>query len=643
MGVYSCAVSCQQDRSRGCFVRLVELGRHKRMVSASGLLKKTHGVGRLDHHVALLVFIYFVVALVFLGLGGYAWHRTEQNMTDIALERGRVLFGVIELTREWNSRHGGIYVFTSPTTQPNPYLEHPARDLTTTEGRSLTMVNPAYMTRQIAELAEQTTGVRFRITSVRPMRPDNLADTWEAESLRRFEGEGESERIDFIEHFVFSDHVRPAHRYMAPLKITPVCMQCHEEQGYRVGDIRGGISVTMPAEDLLLMAATRHRDTALVLSVCFLLAVAVLHGLVARARRQRLVLEQVARDQEAVIASRTEALKKLNDMLSGELQQRRLSEHELRLAATVFSSAAEAIMVTDAENRILRVNPAFSVITGYTEREVLGRNPRLLSSGRHAQAFYAEIWGALGSRGHWEGEIWNRHKSGEIRVEWLSISVIEGECAGAGRYLAVFHDITRYKEAEELLRHKAYHDALTDLPNRLLFDDRLNAALHQARRYDRSFALMLLDLDRFKEVNDSFGHAAGDELLVEVAARLRSCMRDSDTVARLGGDEFAILLPQTAGLEEAEDVARRALALLAAPFHLGVGTVEISGSIGIALYPIHAESVDSLVKRCDGAMYAAKSAGRNTYRVFDESLTDFISGEAKMLHPNGRGNAEPPT
>lgn len=589
------------------------------MVSASGLLNEAGRAGRLDHHVGLLVLIYVSVALVFLALGAYAWRQTEQNIDDLARERGRVLFSLIELTRDWNARHGGIYVPVTPETQPNSYLEHPARDLATEGGRALTMVNPAFMTRQLAELAERSTGVRFRITSVNPIRPDNLADDWEAESLQRFAGRAgggrELERIDFIEHYVFNDKVRPAHRYMAPLTVKPVCMQCHEKQGYRVGDIRGGISVTMPAEDLVQMAAARHRDETLVLSLCFLFSVGVLHGLVARARRQRLVLEQIARDQEAVITSRTEAL-------SGELAERRIREHELRLAATVFDAAAEAIMVTDAENRILRVNPAFSVITGYTEREVMGLNPRVLSSGRHSQAFYADMWSALGTRGHWEGEIWNRHKSGEVRVEWLSISVIEGACEGAGKYLAVCHDITRFKEAEELLRHKAYHDALTDLPNRLLFNDRLNAALQQARRYERSFALLLIDLDRFKEVNDGLGHAAGDELLVEVSARLRGCMRDSDTVARLGGDEFAILLPQTAGVEEAVDVARRAVALLAAPFHLGGGTVEISASIGIAVYPVHAQSVDELMKRCDSAMYAVKLRGRNGCRIFDDSLGD---------------------
>lgn len=592
------------------------------MVSASGVLKEEGRAGRLDHHVGLLVLIYVLLASLFLALGAYAWRQIDDNLLDLARERGRVLFSLIELTREWNARHGAVYVPVTPETQPNPYLEHPARDLDLAGGHALTMVNPAFMTRQIAGLAEQNIGVRFRITSVNPIRPENLADAWEAESLRRFaarEG-GESERIDFIEHFVFTDVVRPAHRYMAPLRVKPACMRCHEKQGYQVGDVRGGISVTMPAEDLIQMASSRRRDAALLLSLFFVLSAGGLHGLVSRARRQRLVLEQIARDQEALITSRTEALAKLNQTLSSELAERQRREHELRLAATVFSAAAEAIMVTDANNHILRVNPAFSVITGYTEREVLGRNPRLLSSGRHSQAFYAEMWASLESRGHWEGEIWNRHKSGDVRVEWLSISVIEGGSEGAGKYLAVCHDISRYKEAEELLRHKAYHDALTDLPNRLLFNDRLNAALQQARRYERSVALLLVDLDKFKDVNDTYGHAAGDELLVQVSGRLRGCMRDSDTVARLGGDEFAILLPQAASVEEAADVARRVIALLGAPFHLGMGVVEISGSVGIAMYPLHAGSLDELMRRCDSAMYAAKLSGRNGYRVFDDSL-----------------------
>jgi diguanylate cyclase (GGDEF)-like protein len=245
----------------------------------------------------------------------------------------------------------------------------------------------------------------------------------------------------------------------------------------------------------------------------------------------------------------------------------------------------------------------------------LGRDPNLLKSGRHAPLFYVEMWETLEKRGHWEGEIWNRHRNGNVYVEWLSISKIDDE-NGPGQYLAVFHDITRRKEAEELLRHKAHHDALTDLPNRVLFYDRLQAAFNQSKRYNRIFALLEIDLDRFKEVNDTFGHAAGDELLVEAARRLTSCVREADTVARLGGDEFAIILSEMASEGEAEQVAQRAVSLLAEPYHLDAGTAHISGCVGIAIYPRHGVDSEQLQRNADIALYAAKEGGRNSYRMY---------------------------
>ncbi len=246
---------------------------------------------------------------------------------------------------------------------------------------------------------------------------------------------------------------------------------------------------------------------------------------------------------------------------------------------------------------------------------MLGKDPSLLTWGRHDPGFSAQLWAALREAGHWEGEIENRHKNGDIRVEWLSISRID-DGQGAGRHLAIFHDISRRKEAEELLRHRAHHDALTDLPNRSLFYDRLQSTFNQAKRYHRIFALLLVDLDRFKEVNDNLGHAAGDELLIEAARRLSSCVRESDTVARLGGDEFAIILSDMASEDEAEQVARRAVQLLAEPYHLDGGTAEISGSIGIALHPQHGQDSEQLLRHADSAMYAAKTGGRNAYRVY---------------------------
>jgi diguanylate cyclase (GGDEF)-like protein/PAS domain S-box-containing protein len=569
----------------------------------------------LDRYRGALAAIYVASALFFLTLGVFEWQRVGENIDAIAEERGRVVFNLIELTRDWNARHGGVYVPVTEITQPNPYLEHPKRDLKTVDGRELTMINPAFMTRQFAELAEKTTGVRFHITSLKPIRPANVADAWEKASLELFEGGKLKERTEFFSEFAFGDRTHPAHRYMAPLHVQPPCLKCHEKQGYKVGDIRGGISVTMLAEELLAVREQRRQGSLLIMLGGFIITTALMHLLVGRVRRHYLDLQALTHIQEATIAERTRELEERNSDLQQEIAERRRREHELRIAGAVFESAAEAIIVTDAENKIVRVNPAFTAITGYTPQEVMGRDPSLLKSGRHNAAFYTELWGTLNERGHWEGEIWNRHKNGDIHVEWLSIAKLD-DGDGVGQHVGVLHDITRRKEAEELLRYKANHDVLTDLPNRHLFNDRLQAAFNQARRHHRIFALLVVDLDRFKEVNDTLGHPAGDQLLVEAARRMSSCVRESDTVARLGGDEFAIILTEMTADNEAEVIAQRAVRLLGEPYHLDAGTANISGCIGIALYPQHGMDSEQLQRNADMAMYGAKSGGRNAYRIY---------------------------
>lgn len=334
-----------------------------------------------------------------------------------------------------------------------------------------------------------------------------------------------------------------------------------------------------------------------------------------RTRHEQQALSQLTAQLEETVAARTHELEESNVAMRREIDERHRREEDLRIADAVFESAAEAIIVTDAENNIVRVNPAFTAITGFTPAEVMGRNPRLLKSGRHGPEFYRLMWDALNTRGHWEGEIWNRYRNGDIRAEWLSIAKID-DGDGLAHHLAVFHDITRRKEDEDLLRFKAHHDALTELPNRDLFKDRLQASINRARRYHRHFALLLIDLDRFKEVNDSLGHTAGDELLVEAARRLVSCVRETDTVARLGGDEFAIVLSEMNADDEAEQIAQRAVALLNEPYYLDAGTAQISGCIGIAVYPAHGRDIDQLLRNADQAMYQAKAGGRNTYRIY---------------------------
>jgi diguanylate cyclase (GGDEF)-like protein/PAS domain S-box-containing protein len=292
------------------------------------------------------------------------------------------------------------------------------------------------------------------------------------------------------------------------------------------------------------------------------------------------------------------------------------SQEQLRLFAAVFESAAEGIMVTDAENRIVAVNGAFCAITGYAAAEVTGRNPRFLRSDRHDDAFYAAIWAAIGRDSRWQGEIWNRRKSGEVYPQWLSISVIRDLQGSVAHYVGVFTDISMLKQSQTRMEYLAHHDALTGLPNRLLFGARLDHALQRANRERTAVALLFVDLDQFKAVNDSRGHLAGDELLQGVAERLRACVREQDTVARLAGDEFVVILE---GLTEPSSARRVALKILEgfeAPFRVGGEELTVSVSIGVSAYPFDARDKQGLIEAADEAMYRAKEHGRKGYAFY---------------------------
>ncbi len=292
------------------------------------------------------------------------------------------------------------------------------------------------------------------------------------------------------------------------------------------------------------------------------------------------------------------------------------AEEALRMNACVFDNAHEGIMITDAQGTIISVNPAFTQITGYSSQEVLGGNPRLLKSGRHDAVFYAGLWQALTQRERWDGEIWNRHKNGSEFLERQSISVMRGEDGLPMRYIAVFSDITERWEKEELIRHLALHDALTGMPNRAMLLEHLNQLLATTQREQRNLALLFLDLDQFKLVNDRLGHAAGDTVLKLVAQKLRALVRQADIVARLGGDEFVVLLDNPSGQDEVEQIASRIVAAINEPMSFDGHTAHVGTSIGIAMHPVDGTCSTDLLKNADTAMYAAKKSGKNTYRFF---------------------------
>ena len=302
--------------------------------------------------------------------------------------------------------------------------------------------------------------------------------------------------------------------------------------------------------------------------------------------------------------------------LRREVAARKQSEARLQLAASVFTHAREGIMITDPAGAIIDVNETFTLITGYSREEVLGRNPRLLSSGRHDRAFYDEFWRSLLNQDLWIGEIWNRRKSGEIYAEMQTISAVRDTEGQVKQYLSLFSDITTLKEHESRLESIAYHDALTGLPNRLLLHDRLQHAMLQTKRRKDMLALVYLDLDGFKNINDQHGHASGDALLIGVAKNIKLTLREGDTLARLGGDEFIILLVDLYQRSDCEPMLERILAAAAEPVHCAGQYLQLSASLGVAYYPQAAEvDATQLLQQADQAMYRAKHEGKNRFRI----------------------------
>lgn len=321
-------------------------------------------------------------------------------------------------------------------------------------------------------------------------------------------------------------------------------------------------------------------------------------------------------------------------VLSRDITERKLAEMDLSIAATAFE-AQEGIIVTDADTKILRVNHAFTEITGYSAEEAIGQRPSFLSSGQHDKHFYQDLWDSLNSKGSWEGEIWNRRKNGVIYPERLVITAVKDNSGNVTNYVATLADITESKAASDKIKNLAFYDPLTQLPNRRLLQDRLDQALAASNHSKLRGALLFLDIDHFKILNDTLGHSTGDLLLQIIATRLKSCVRESDTVARIGGDEFVVLLEDLSAdkIEAAsytESVAIKILQLLAQPYKLESHQHMSSVSMGATLFHGHESNVDELLKQADIAMYQAKESGRNALRFFDIEMQNAITRRANM-------------
>lgn len=283
----------------------------------------------------------------------------------------------------------------------------------------------------------------------------------------------------------------------------------------------------------------------------------------------------------------------------------------LELAALVFETSPNGVIVTDSTGCILLANDSFCELTGYEKPEIIGQNPRILSSGKHGPDFYREMWNSLRDHGRWEGEIWNRRKTGELYLESITITAIKNSGGEVAYYTAILSDITKQKRWIEKLSYYAYHDFLTDLPNRFLFIERAEQELIRSKRYQQSFTILFLDLDGFKQVNDTYGHEIGDLLIQRVAGRLKKMWRECDTVCRLSGDEFVVLLPNHGKTEDVQQAINRLHRIISEPYRINGINIKITASIGSSVYPADGTDLRTLMNHADQAMYGSKAADRD--------------------------------
>lgn len=483
--------------------------------------------------------------------------------------------------RNWAAGKGGIYVFPTKETPSNRYLVHPLKDIVTKNNLSLTLLNPAYLIRDIQENSPNKKGIKTQLVSVNPINPANQADVWETEALKNFTLPNDKSMA------ILEIEGSPYLRKIQPFLVEPDCMVCHAHQGYQVGDIRGGITASIPLAPYLSSYKNRKNELYITHLGVWLLG---FMGLSAGFLRERKGVK---------------------------LQSHYLKQ--LQLAAEVFDQSYEGILITDPKGNIVDANAAFERISGYSKAEILGKNPRLLNSGRQDPQIYQSMWQNLTLKGFWQGEIWNKRKDGQLYAVTLSISTIyDDDIPNKVRnYLALSADITHIKDNERKLQQLAHYDALTGLPNRILLTERLIEAINQADKTNKLLALAYLDLDGFKLINDQYGHDVGDQFLIELTHRMKKVINDKDTLARIGGDEFVLVITQLSYNSDSEPLLNTLLDIASEAILINDQVLKVSASIGVSFYPSDKVDAEQLLRHADQAMYAAKQQGKNCFRVFD--------------------------
>ena len=687
----------------------------------------------------LLVWSALVGASLFFSL-----HNLEESSIEQTTAQGREIFRLVEAMRTWNAEHGGVYVSQTERDPPNAYLNKSIRSTVTITGQPLTLLNPAYMTRQISGVFEREAGIRIHLTSLKPINPDNKADAWEALALQAFERGSLKEEIEL--DTVTSE---PMARYMAPLYVKPSCLACHEKQGYKLGEVRGGLSVQWSAQPIFLLMRTEyHRIVAihtavwLLISIFLIIAIRQLLGNIATIKQSQASLSALNTELEATVTARTRqlvasmhtlqtissqapgivyqyllrpdgstAIPYANDQLyevfglhpeevrnnaarlfehihpddaadfisstrfsardltpwqhefrirdaqgrerwlfgdtvpqrlanglilwNGfitDITLRKRAEAELRRHKVIIDTAQDGFWMVDTTGNLQEVNQAYADMTGYTTEELLKMHVRDLDAGEQSADIKEHIE-KLFTVGHDVFEARHRHKDGHL----IDVEISATFMREFKTFFVFCRDITRRKqieknliESENSFRLLADYDVLTKLPNRRLLADRLGAALAASKRSGCYGALMFLDLDNFKPLNDRHGHDVGDLLLLEVADRLKNCVREVDTVARIGGDEFVVVLSELdqdrqKSHDQARQIAEKIRTAISEPYVLSLhgesNNVEhdCSASIGVVLFINHEYAQADIFKWADIAMYQAKKSGRNQVHFHEQS------------------------
>ncbi len=544
-------------------------------------VRKTYYRRRINRMTLLSVLVW--TAVIWISVG---WNiRLEhEKVLDLAKAEANASLNKDRAFRLWASSKGGIYLAVGENNQPNPYLAHlPDRVLSVKDGTSLTLINPATMLREIGEQQSHLFGVKAKITGKKVLNPINLPDPWEFKALSTFENTRQKEVVEPAEI-----DGKPFLRVMQPMYMEPDCLKCHALTGIKVGELRGATGVSIPLEPYYNIERNSVASMLGTHGTIWLAGLGLIGFVSHRSKRHE--------------------------------TERIVSENELRKLSCAVEQSASSVMITSVQGEIQYVNPKFCEVTGYTSAELLGKTPRILKSGETDLSVYQEMWTTLLAGKEWRGEYKNRKKNGELFWSLESISCIKDGEGAVTHFVAVIEDVSERKFSEETIRHLAYFDPLTDLPNRRLFQEQLEQATAWCSRSDSQMALLYIDLDRFKTTNDTLGHGAGDELLKIIGQRLVQGLREGDIVARLGGDEFAVIATNIHRSEDAANVAEKIIEAVRQPLIINGHELYITTSVGISLYPVDTGDLDELVKHADIALYHAKEKGKNTFQFYSEKI-----------------------